>query len=138
MVFEKTSENCIAPNKTNMKNKKTLVMGASPNPARYSNKAIKRLLAKNVEVVAIGKRVTNVHGITVIKGMPDLDNIHTVTLYLSPDNQEEYLDYFISLKPKRIIFNPGTINRKLEKMAIDAGIETLEDCTLIMLDTGDY
>ncbi len=121
-----------------MNSNKTLVMGASPNPSRYSNKAIKRLLANNIEVVAIGKRETEIHGIHVIKGMPQLKDIHTVTLYLGPDNQEEYLDYLISLNPKRIIFNPGTYNRKLEKMASQAGIETIEDCTLIMLDMGDF
>ncbi len=121
-----------------MKDKKTLVMGASPKPARYSNKAIKRLLANGIEVVAIGKRETEVHGIPVIKGMPFIAGIHTVTLYLGPANQKEYLDYFISLKPKRIIFNPGTYNRVLEKMASEAGIETVEDCTLIMLDIGDF
>lgn len=121
-----------------MKNKKTLVMGASPNPARYSNKAIKRLLTNDIEVVAIGKRETEVHGVPVIKGMPFLSGVHTITLYLGPDNQEEYLNYLISLKPKRIIFNPGTYNKKLEKMAIESGIETVEDCTLIMLDIGDF
>ena len=113
-------------------------MGASNNPSRYSNKAIKRLLANKVEVVAIGKRETEVEGIPVVRGMPHYADVHTITLYLGPKNQEEYLDYFISLKPKRIIFNPGTYNRKLEKMATTEGIITVEDCTLIMLDIGDF
>lgn len=121
-----------------MKNKKTLVMGASINPGRYSNKAIKRLLANNIDVVAIGKRETEVEGIPVVKGMPKYPDIHTITLYLGPKNQEEYLDYFMALKPKRIIFNPGTHNKKLEQMAAEAGITTVKDCTLIMLDMGDF
>lgn len=121
-----------------MSNKKTLVIGASPNPVRYGHKAVKRLLSNDIEVIAIGKRETEIQGIKVIKGTPYIDDIHTVTLYVGPDNQTEYLDYLISLKPKRIIFNPGTYNRKLEKMAHEAGIETVEDCTLIMLDMGDY
>lgn len=123
---------------TQMSNKKTLVIGASPNPVRYGHKAVKRLLSNDIEVVAIGKRETEIDGIKVIKGTPYIDGIHTVTLYIGPDNQSEYLDYLISLKPKRIIFNPGTYNRKLEKLAHEAGIETIEDCTLIMLDMGDY
>lgn len=114
--------------------KKTLVIGASPNLSRYSNKAIKKLLAYNHEVVAIGKRAFTIDTVEVHKGLPPLKGIHTVTLYLNPDNQEEYLDYIIDLKPKRIIFNPGTWNPKLQKMAKNAGIETEEDCTLIMLD----
>ena len=118
--------------------KKTLVIGASPNPARYGHKAVKRLLKHGIEVIAIGKRETEIETVKVIKGIPYVKALHTVTLYIGPDNQEEYLDYLISLKPQRIIFNPGTYNRKLEKMANEAGIETIEDCTLIMLDMGDY
>jgi uncharacterized protein len=118
--------------------KKTLVMGASPNPLRYANKAVKRLLENQIEVVALGKRKTEIHGIPVITGKPNIPDLHTITLYLGPDNQEEYLEYFISLAPRRIIFNPGTYNKKLEKMAEQAGIEVVEDCTLIMLDTDEY
>jgi hypothetical protein len=114
--------------------KKTLVLGASPNSARYSNRAIKKLLEYNHEVFAIAKRATTIETVEVQTGQPNLKGIHTVTLYLNPDNQEEYLDYIIRLKPKRIIFNPGTWNPKLVKLAREANIEIEEDCTLVMLD----
>ncbi|TVR40143.1 MAG: CoA-binding protein [Bacteroidia bacterium] len=117
---------------------RTLVLGASPNPLRYSNKAVKRLLANDKEVVAIGKRETEIDDVKVLKGTPSLEDIHTVTLYLGPANQEDYLEYIVSLKPKRIIFNPGTYNKKLEEMAESNGIDCVEDCTLIMLDAGNY
>ncbi|MFO7872958.1 MAG: CoA-binding protein [Bacteroidales bacterium] len=117
---------------------KTLVIGASPNPLRYSHKAIKRLRKHDIPVVAIGKRETTVADVAVIKDKPAMTDIHTVTLYVGPDNQEGYEDYIISLKPERIIFNPGTYNRRLDEKAEKAGIETVEDCTLIMLDSGFY
>ncbi len=113
---------------------KTLVIGASPNPLRYSNKAIKRLIAYEKEVVAIGKRETTIEDVEVLTGNPPFTDIHTVTLYVGPANQEDYLDYIISLRPKRIIFNPGTYNRVLQEKATQAGIECIEDCTLVMLD----
>ena len=118
--------------------KKTLVLGASPNSARYSYKAVKKLLAHNIEVVAIGLRETTIEEVQVKKGMPDFEGVHTITLYMNPTNQEEYLEYLVGLKPKRIIFNPGTYNPKLERMAKAAGIETEEDCTLIMLDMDNF
>jgi len=121
-----------------MISKKTLVIGASPNPARYGHKAVKRLRSFGIEVVAIGKRETEIEDVAVVKEKPPVDNLHTVTLYVGPENQEEYLNYLISLKPKRIIFNPGTYNPKLEKMAKKAGIDTIEDCTLVMLDMNEY
>ncbi len=113
---------------------KTLVIGASPNPLRYSNKAVKHLIAYEKEVVAIGKRETTIGDVEVLTGTPPLKDIHTVTLYVGPANQEDYLDYIISLRPKRIIFNPGTYNRVLEEKAIQDGIECIEDCTLVMLN----
>ncbi|MFN3555458.1 MAG: CoA-binding protein [Bacteroidales bacterium] len=118
--------------------KKTLVLGASPTPTRYAYKAVRRLLSYGHDVVAIGKVEAEIEAVKIVKEMIDIPDLHTVTLYLNPRNQEPYLDYIIDLEPKRIIFNPGTYNPKLEKMAKDAGIKTIEDCTLVMLDTDDY
>ncbi len=116
----------------------TLVIGASPNPLRYSHKAVKRLREHNIEVVAIGKRETTIEDVNVVKSKPKTENLHTVTLYLNAKNQEEYINYILSQKPKRIIFNPGTYNQKLTDLAKSAGIETVEDCTLIMLASDSY
>lgn len=118
--------------------KKTLVLGASPTPVRYAYKAVKKLLEYGHEVVAIGKVEAEIETVTIQKKQVPVENLHTVTMYLNPERQEDYLDYIIGLKPSRIIFNPNSYNRKLEKMAIDAGIEVLEDCTLVMLESGDY
>lgn len=118
--------------------KKTLVLGASHKEDRYSNRAVRKLLAHYHEVVAIGMREVTIESVQVQKGQPDLQDIHTVTLYMNPSTQEQFLEYIIGLKPKRIIFNPGTFNPKLEKMARAAGIETEEDCTLLMLDADLY
>lgn len=120
-----------------MKNK-TLVLGASENPDRYSNMAILRLLSHNHEVVAIGNKAGKVRQVEIGTTPVASDDIDTVTLYLNPKNQQPYYDYILSLKPKRIIFNPGTENDELESMAKKAGIKTMEACTLVMLGTGQY
>lgn len=121
-----------------MPGKKTLVIGASDKPERYSYLAINRLVANHHPVIAIGQRAGTVKNIPIIQGMPPLDNIDTVTLYLNPFNQKPYYDYIISLKPKRIIFNPGTENEDLELLAKQHGIEAIEACTLVLLSTGQY
>ena len=120
-----------------MKNK-TLVLGASENPERYSNKAIVRLKDHGHEVVAIGRRAGSVSGVPIATSNPELEDIDTVTLYLNPLNQQPYYEYILSLKPRRIIFNPGTENDELEKMAAKAGIKVQEACTLVLLGTGQY
>jgi len=118
--------------------KKTLVLGASENPSRYSYLAVNRLLSHQHPVVAIGRKKGKVQNVDIITGHPEMNDIDTVTLYLNPDNQKPYYDYILSLHPKRIIFNPGTENPELEKMAKEKGIEPIEACTLVMLSTGQY
>ena len=121
-----------------MAGKKTLVLGASMNPSRYSNFAIQRLSANNHPVVAVGLREGKVGNVNIVKGLPKEEDIDTVTLYLNPANQKAYYDYILSLHPKRIIFNPGAENDELEEMARKNGIEPVEACTLVMLSTGQY
>jgi predicted CoA-binding protein len=121
-----------------MESKKTLVLGASDNPSRYSNLALNRLVKNGHPVVAIGRKDTSVAGIEVTKEKREFEDIDTVTLYLNPFNQKEYYDYIVSLKPKRIIFNPGTENEELNQLAKENKIETMEACTLVLLSTGQY
>ncbi|MEO6583417.1 MAG: CoA-binding protein [Ferruginibacter sp.] len=118
--------------------KKTLVLGASENPQRYSYLAVNKLLANNHEVVAIGKKAGKVKNVSIETTPQNFNDVDTVTLYLNPVNQQPYYDYILELKPKRIIFNPGTENAELVAIAEKQGITTLEACTLVMLSTGQY
>ncbi len=118
--------------------KNTLVLGASENPARYSNMAIQRLNAYGHKVWAIGLKEGSVGGTTISKDFPSDALIDTVTLYMNPQNQEGYYDKILALQPKRIIFNPGTENPELVQLAKAKGIETEEACTLVMLGTGAF
>lgn len=121
-----------------MASKKTLVLGASENPQRYSYLAVQKLLSYHHPVVAIGKKEGRVHGIDIWKEKKMENDIDTVTLYLNPENQKKYYDYILELNPKRIIFNPGTENDELAAKAKDKGIKTQEACTLVLLSTGQY
>jgi uncharacterized protein len=118
--------------------KKTVILGASANPARYSYLALNRLKSRGHPIIAIGRREAIVDGIPIQKGTPEEKDVDTVTLYLNPTHQKMYYDYIVSLNPKRIIFNPGTENDELASMAARNGIKTLEACTLVMLSTGQY
>lgn len=118
--------------------KQTLVLGASDNPARYSNMAINRLVGAGHPVVAVGLKEGEVAGVQIKKGMPVFDDVDTITLYLNPRNQEQYYNYITSLNPKRVIFNPGTENPELYKILRDQGIESEVACTLVLLSTGQY
>ncbi|REE82913.1 hypothetical protein BX611_0188 [Lutibacter oceani] len=119
-------------------NKKTLVIGASLNPTKYSNIAIKKLLANEFEVSAIGNVEGEVSGVKIYNSKEIFQNIHTVTLYLNAKNQESYYDYILSLEPKRVIFNPGTENKTLEKLLVKNNIDFEESCTLVLLSIGAY
>lgn len=118
--------------------KKTLVLGASPNPQRYSYLAINQLRRRMHPVVGIGKRVGKVADVEIDVSQKKEEGVDTVTLYLSAANQKQYYDYILSLHPKRIIFNPGAENDELYQMAIENGIQPMEACTLVLLSTGQY
>ncbi|ULQ56490.1 CoA-binding protein [Flavihumibacter rivuli] len=118
--------------------KKTLVLGASDNPQRYSYLAMNMLRQKGFAVEAIGRKAMVVGDVEVHQDRPAFQHIDTVTLYLSPAHQQEYYDYIFSLQPRRIIFNPGAENEELAQLAEEKGIEPLEACTLVLLSTGQY
>jgi len=122
----------------NAADKKTLVIGASTNPQRYSYMAVNKLLNHHYSVVALGIKKGFINEIEVKAGPTPVEDVDTVTLYLNPDRQKEYYNYILDLKPKRIIFNPGAENNELAELAQKQGIDTIEACTLVLLSTGQY
>ena len=121
-----------------MATKKTLLLGASPNPERYSYLAVQQLSKHQHPVIAIGKRKGTIGAVEIETETKPLNDIDTVTLYLNPLHQKEYYDYILAQHPKRIIFNPGTENEELEELAHAQGIKTMEACTLVLLSTEQY
>jgi predicted CoA-binding protein len=121
-----------------MPGKKTLVIGAFTNPTRYSFLAIHSLRKHGHEVIAVGLRPGKVADIEIVTTPEPFSGIDTVTLYIGPQNQPVYYDYIETLRPSRVIFNPGTENQAFEKSLADAGIAVEEVCTLVLLSTGQF
>jgi predicted CoA-binding protein len=121
-----------------MADKKTLVLGATPDPSRYAYLASNRLVRTGHSIVNVGIKTGEAAGVEIEKPETIHDDIHTITLYVGPQNQPALYDYILATNPKRIIFNPGTENGELRRMAREKGIETLSACTLVMLSTGEY
>jgi len=115
--------------------KKTLVIGASVKPERFSNQAIRLLRKNGYPVEAIGLRSGLVNDVEFKTGFPDLQDVHTVTMYVGPARQPQYYDYLLNLKPKRVIFNPGTENDAFMEMLESMGAEVVANCTLVMLNS---
>ena len=121
-----------------MKNKKTLVLGASENTARYSNMVINKLIGSEHSVVAIGQKEGEVEGVKIQTKQIPFTNIHTVTLYLNPSRQRDYYNYIVSLQPKRVVFNPGTENPEFYQLLKLNNIQVEIACTLVLLSTKQY
>lgn len=118
--------------------KRTLVIGASTNPERYAFKAITSLVHHGHKVLALGLKDGEVAGVSIDTQKLDYEDIDTVTLYVGSQNQEEYIDYVVSLNPKRVIFNPGTENVVFERRLQEAEIEFEHACTLVLLSIGQF
>lgn len=121
-----------------MANKRTLVIGASENPERYSYKAINALRNHKHEVVALAKRTGKVGDVAFETQFPADDEIDTVTLYVGPQRQPEYYSQIVDLHPKRVVFNPGTENAEFAGLLLKNDIEAEEACTLVLLSIGAY
>ncbi|TVR36806.1 MAG: CoA-binding protein [Cryomorphaceae bacterium] len=117
---------------------KTLVLGASPNPQRYAYMAVKRLLANGYEVVAVGKRPGEIDGVPIQTHFPHVEGVHTISLYVGARYQPELYDYIRSIRPRRVIFNPGTENPEFQHQLEKEGIHAEHACTLVMLSAGTY
>ncbi len=118
--------------------KKTVVIGASPNPARFSHLATINLLNSGYEVIPLGVRSGDIAGHEIVTIRPTLFDVHTVTMYLTATRQQEWYDYIIGLQPIRIIFNPGAENDELAELARNNGIQTIDACTLVLLSSNQY
>jgi uncharacterized protein len=118
--------------------KKTMVLGASEHIERYSNIAVRKLVAHNHPVIAIGKKAGFIEKVKIVEELLPYSDVDTITMYLGQKNQKIFYDYILSLKPKRIIFNPGTENIELEELAQQNNIQTMEACTLVLLATNQY
>lgn len=115
-----------------------MVLGASPNPVRFSYKAVKSLLRHEMEVIPVGFREGDIEDVQIKTGMPDIEDVHTVSLYIGSSRQDDYLDYILSLNPERVIFNPGTVNPSLMGQLQKEGIEPVSGCMLVMLKEGEF
>lgn len=120
-----------------MKNK-TLVLGASLNPTRYSHIAVQRLLKNGQEVVAFGLRKGSIDSVKIDTELKAYKDVDTVTLYIGPKHQSSYYNYIISLKPRRVIFNPGTENPEFYRLLSENNIKSEVACTLVLLSTNQY
>lgn len=121
-----------------MKERITLVLGATEKTDRYANMAIRRLLAADEKVIAVGNKAGNVEGVAIQTEFPENVDIHTVTLYVSAKNQVPYIDAIVEAKPQRVIVNPGTENPELYDRLKAANIPYELACTLVMLGTKTY
>lgn len=116
-----------------VKGKKTVVLGASQNPDRYSYSAVMKLKEKGHVPVPVGIKHGNIEGVDIMVGRPQLQDVHTISLYLGAERQKPLYDYILSLRPDRIIFNPGAENSELAHLARLKDIEVINGCTLVML-----
>lgn len=120
--------------------KRTIVLGASPDPSRYSNIACRMLDNAGIEFIPIGIKKGEILGTEILNlgDKPKIDNIHTITIYLSPQNQKEWYSYVLSLNPKRLIFNPGAENSELKEMAEKSGLFVENACNLVLIQLGQF
>jgi predicted CoA-binding protein len=115
------------------------VLGASNNPDRYSNIAVRRLREAGHRVIPVNPALTEIEGLPVAQSLADINEpVDTLTLYVGPQRSVPMIDDILRLNPKRVIFNPGTESEELATALDRANIPHLEACTLVLLQTGQF
>jgi len=117
---------------------RTLVIGASVNPDRYSHKVVLKLLDSGIKVIPMGINQGNIADLVIVRPFEKQKNIHTVSIYIKPEVQKEYYKYIINLQPKRVLFNPGTENPTFSKILQKHNIYWENSCSLVLLSTNQY
>jgi predicted CoA-binding protein len=114
-------------------------MGASIKEERYSNKAVKMLLEHGHQPVPVHPSGQPVHGLETLTSLDQIEgSVDTLTVYVGPDISGQAFDDIISLGPRRVVFNPGAENDSLAVKLREAGMETVNACTLVMLRTDQF
>jgi hypothetical protein len=118
--------------------KKTIILGATTNPDRYAFEAARRFNEEGIDFILVGIKKGKVFDQEIVNDKNVFKEVDTITLYIGPGRHEEWEDYILKTKPKRLIFNPGTENTSLAQKVKKAGIEPIFACTLVMLSVGNY
>lgn len=115
------------------------VLGASDNPERTAYQAVERLLSNHHRVIPVSPKGGEILGLPVVSALGQIsDPVDTLTLYVGPDRQGALLDDIVALKPRRVIFNPGTENPPIYPQLQQAGIAVQEACTLVLLGARQF
>ncbi|TLN03180.1 CoA-binding protein [bacterium] len=114
-------------------------MGASPDPERYSNKAVRRLLAAGHRVIPVTRDGSTIEGLESVTSLGQItEKVDTLTLYVGPAAIAGITGDILRLRPVRVIMNPGAQSEELKAALDKAKIEWVEGCTLVMLSTGSF
>ena len=118
---------------------KVAILGASDDPDRYSFKAFEMLKEYGHTPLPISPKLTELEGVSVVKNLSDIKtSVDTLTMYVNPKISSGLKEEILKLKPRRVIFNPGSENSDLEKSLEAAGIHVVEACTLVLLRTNQF
>lgn len=115
------------------------ILGASADRERYAFKAQRLLKQHGHRVVPVSVREGVIDGDAAVADLAAITvPVDTVTVYVRPTVSSTLREPLLALRPKRVIFNPGTENPELETALRAAGITVQEACTLVLLDAGEF
>ena len=115
------------------------VLGASNKPERYSYKAVRMLREHGHTPLPIHPALAEGDGLPVFPSLGMVSTpIDTITVYLSPRNQQPIVNDLLSSNARRVIFNPGSENPGLADQLHQAGKQVVHACTLVLLATGQF
>jgi len=118
--------------------KEVVVLGASTNKERYSNKLIHQLIANGFSPIPVGRRKGEIAGITILTELPEGKDFYAISLYLNANNQADYVEFILESNTEKVIFNPGSENPDLMKRLAQKDKFAEEACSLVQMSLGIF
>lgn len=117
----------------------TAILGASDKPESFSHRALSMLQRHGHKVIPVHPALAEIEGIAVVPSLEEItEPVDTLILYLRPERAEALAEQMVGLVPRRVIFNPGTESESIAEKLDAAGIETVNACTLVLLQSRQF
>ena len=118
---------------------RVVVLGASPKPIRYSFRAVQMLANAGYQVIPVHPKAHRIEQVPVVASLREVSgSVHTLTVYVGEERSQHMIDDILALVPGRVIFNPGSESKRLERALTDARVAHERACTLVLLRTGQF
>jgi predicted CoA-binding protein len=119
--------------------KTVAVIGASANPRKFGNRAVRAFQRQGYTVVPINPSERPIEGLRTYASVLEFpDPIDMATFYVPPETGERVMPEVAKKQIPEVWLNPGAESDSLIRLARTLGIEPIVACSIIAVGENPY